>query len=167
MRSHTQLSTIAQVSNAEELILSNNDLDNNDIQALSDSISQKKIKRLDISNNKMTRVGAEHLAKSLQSIKLKYLDISNNMINDEGFKNILLALKDSNIVSIQASNIGLQSDFVDTLLNVLPSLKKLKHLDISNNKIAFKELDKLQELKNQDIAINTDNNPSGLSKKVD
>ena len=98
-----------------------------------------KLKTIKISRNRLEEKGALNLAKVLQKMKsIEHLELFQNGISSKGMKEIFLKLKENTNIQILKINDNFTKDSIQSLIDILPELKKLKIIDISDSLIGDK-----------------------------
>ena len=113
-----------------------------------------KLKTIKISRNRLEEKGALNLAKVLTKMKsLEHLELFQNGISAKGMKEIFLSLKENTNIQILKINDNFTKDSIQTLIDIIPELKKLKIIDISDSLIGdklgiefFKAINKLNSV---------------------
>jgi Ran GTPase-activating protein (RanGAP) involved in mRNA processing and transport len=123
------------------LILSDNDLGDHGIMALSRALQQQsktaQLQILDVNGNTITPVGASALGTMLRVNKsLQALHVSFNHVGDDGVEIIVSALQmNQTLRTLSLRRNGITSTGAQCIANVLPNLQGLKELALSKNDI--------------------------------
>lgn len=120
----------------EKLILANDGMGPVGTPSLMKILENNKeipLRVLDLSRNKMETTGCNAVSNMIKGKKeIKEINISSNEISKEGMYKFFLAIKDNEnlkFLDVQNNTLG---NKVDVLLEVLPTLKNIEHLNISD-----------------------------------
>ena len=148
---------LKEATSLEHLELENNGLGPEGSEMVCNALlsNQKiKLKTIKINRNRLEEKGALSLAKVIEKMKsLEHLEIFQNGITSNGMKSIFLALKENKNIKIIKINDNFAKDSIQTFIEIMPELTKIKVIDVSDsilgNKLGvelFKSLSKIDSI---------------------
>ena len=126
----------------EHLELENNGLGPEGAEMVCNALLQNeniKLKTIKINRNRLEEKGALSLAKVISKMKsLEHLELFQNGISSKGMKEIFLSLKENKNIKIIKINDNFTKESIQNLIEIIPELKSLKIIDISDSLIGKK-----------------------------
>ena len=142
------IKNILNLKNISKIYLQRNNINDNDIQRISNYIKEYKshLKELHLQSNLIGVNGSESIAEMIKdNIYLKVLNITDNPLQSQGINNICNSITDSkNVISELLINSTKCNDYcIEKIVKMLKFNKNLQILTMTENKFTNKGVDKI------------------------
>ena len=128
---------LKEATSLEHLELENNGLGPEGSEMICNALLNNpkiKLKTIKMNRNRLEEKGALCLAKVIEKMKsLEHLEIFQNGITSNGMKSIFLALKENKNIKIMKINDNFAKDSIQTFIEIMPELTKIKVIDVSDS----------------------------------
>ncbi len=124
------------LKNLESLDVSNNALEDQDIEFLIKQMRGSRLNTLNMARNQLTDAGAVMIAEHLPATSLQHLDISDSELTQHGFSALVNVFPDTQLLSFTCERAGLNDHAIAELTRVFSNHSLLlQSLNLNHNKI--------------------------------